>query len=336
MKRKEWVDIAKGITILLMILGHNVIGTKLGSLINTFHMPIFFILSGYLYREKELSVVVKNTGKKVLIPYVVTVFFLTLGRVIRNLYQPEVYSYQPWFEVIKNTLLGGVCGFGCGPQESYIHFPYMEVWTVGALWFLPTYFWATVLFAFIQKKTTSCKMERSIVIIMLASIGYIIPQFWIWLPTNFDIALFCLIYIYMGYLVSGRELSKMKWYTYLMVIFVFIVAGVYYHSTALNIRSIPSVITVSSAIAGSLLMVYLAKWIEDKLKVASRMMAWLGRNTLIILCVHLLCLELMPYELIIEKLGLISYYRVTRLVIDVTIAIVGTWLIGITKKKMLK
>lgn len=50
--RIEWVDIAKGIAILLVVLGHT--GLAVGSaryldaFIYSFHLPLFFVLSGYL------------------------------------------------------------------------------------------------------------------------------------------------------------------------------------------------------------------------------------------------------------------------------------------------
>lgn len=46
-KRIEWVDIAKGIAIMLMVIGHEVSNGLVYALIFSFHMPLFFILSGY-------------------------------------------------------------------------------------------------------------------------------------------------------------------------------------------------------------------------------------------------------------------------------------------------
>ena len=49
-KRIEYLDIAKGVGILLVVLGHNdfeVISLFVQRLIYSFHMPLFFFLSGY-------------------------------------------------------------------------------------------------------------------------------------------------------------------------------------------------------------------------------------------------------------------------------------------------
>ena len=48
-QRVEWIDCAKGITMLLVILGHSVYGSLRG-VIFSFHMPLFFIMSCLTYR----------------------------------------------------------------------------------------------------------------------------------------------------------------------------------------------------------------------------------------------------------------------------------------------
>lgn len=47
-QRIDWIDFAKGITILLVIIGHNVSGPLRGAIFS-FHMPLFFILSCVTY-----------------------------------------------------------------------------------------------------------------------------------------------------------------------------------------------------------------------------------------------------------------------------------------------
>lgn len=43
-KRVEWIDLAKGIGILLVIIGHSKIYGGLKIFIFSFHMPLFFVL----------------------------------------------------------------------------------------------------------------------------------------------------------------------------------------------------------------------------------------------------------------------------------------------------
>lgn len=48
--RENWIDWAKSIGIMLVIMGHYGMGDKIyGTFIYAFHMPLFFIVSGYLF-----------------------------------------------------------------------------------------------------------------------------------------------------------------------------------------------------------------------------------------------------------------------------------------------
>lgn len=51
MKRVESVTIAKAIGIILMVVGHSGLGGYPIRFIYLFHMPLFFFLSGYCFKE---------------------------------------------------------------------------------------------------------------------------------------------------------------------------------------------------------------------------------------------------------------------------------------------
>lgn len=51
-QREDWADFAKGIGIILVRFGHQkIFGKKLIYLIYAFHMPLFFMISGYFYKN---------------------------------------------------------------------------------------------------------------------------------------------------------------------------------------------------------------------------------------------------------------------------------------------
>lgn len=75
MERNKQVDIIRGGAILLVVLEH-ALGTSdnfLAKIILSFHMPVFFILSGYLAHEKitgDFGTVIKKKVKRLLIPQI--------------------------------------------------------------------------------------------------------------------------------------------------------------------------------------------------------------------------------------------------------------------------
>jgi fucose 4-O-acetylase-like acetyltransferase len=53
-KRMPWIDALKGIGMLAVIAGH-ILPTPVHDLVYTFHMPLFFFISGYLFRPKGIA-----------------------------------------------------------------------------------------------------------------------------------------------------------------------------------------------------------------------------------------------------------------------------------------
>lgn len=53
--RDDKVSITKGIGILLMVIAHAGLPEMFSRFIYMFHMPLFFFMSGYCFKEKYLS-----------------------------------------------------------------------------------------------------------------------------------------------------------------------------------------------------------------------------------------------------------------------------------------
>ena len=73
--RQPWIDAAKGIGVLLVIIGHLLYSSTLDSLnqaIYSFHTPLFFVLSGYVdHRRTNRKDYYKRKTRRLVIPYVI-------------------------------------------------------------------------------------------------------------------------------------------------------------------------------------------------------------------------------------------------------------------------
>lgn len=134
-KRLDYFDMAKGFGIILVVLGHiEYISDPLRVWISSFHMPLFFVVSGMLiYYKSEpdlpLNTILKKKAKGILIPYLwfsILYFFID----ILNLYLNKINLMT-----FKKNALSSVTFYG-----------------VSVLWFLPALFLAEFLFLFLQKK----------------------------------------------------------------------------------------------------------------------------------------------------------------------------------------
>lgn len=74
-KRIEWIDVAKALAIILVGIGHYNCPRGLQIWIYSFHMPLFFILSGVTLDIKKYKFVkfVKRKAKAFLVPWLMAV-----------------------------------------------------------------------------------------------------------------------------------------------------------------------------------------------------------------------------------------------------------------------
>lgn len=54
-ERVQWIDNCKGVAICFVILGHTLLTNNSWLIIYSFHMPLFFFLSGLVCNEKKYT-----------------------------------------------------------------------------------------------------------------------------------------------------------------------------------------------------------------------------------------------------------------------------------------
>ena len=122
-ERDRTFDIMKGIGILLMITAHffNWNHLVLGRCINSFHMPMFFCLSGYFYKYKsDWKKYVKKKIGTLWIPFevssiIMSLFYYVMGiqrdTSIKDLFK-IFHRYPPSGSVITENAKRGSAGHG--------------------------------------------------------------------------------------------------------------------------------------------------------------------------------------------------------------------------------
>lgn len=99
-ERKEYLDAVKGIGDILVIWGHVYAPEYINIFIYSFHMPLFFIVSGMLLNvDENTNVFIKNKCKNLMYPYFVFSFFTILFKGL--IYDWNIKATN---NMVKNTL----------------------------------------------------------------------------------------------------------------------------------------------------------------------------------------------------------------------------------------
>lgn len=137
-KRIIEIDIAKGILIFLVILGHSPLDRWLSSGIGSFHMAAFFCLSGFTYNYKGdfYSFCHKKT-KSLISHYILFSVILIYLATIKHIFHVGLDNYSFW---------GGI-------ESIFIPYSGRNTTHVYYLWFLPSLFFIETSLAFSQTLT---------------------------------------------------------------------------------------------------------------------------------------------------------------------------------------
>ena len=185
-KKETWLYNAKAIGIILVIIGHTRWGylESIIRIIYSFHMPLFFFLSGYVYKRIDSKRFYKITNK-LFVRYLLysllfsVSFLLVSGKKIKV---PEL---------VKNVIFGY---FTAGDPAT-------------TLWFLLTLYVTTLIFALLER-TISDKRILLIGSTIIMSIGYVLIIYLVRLPLRVQTSFVCLLFFAVGWLIKENNLQK--------------------------------------------------------------------------------------------------------------------------------
>lgn len=287
-KRLAWVDVAKGIAIVLVITGHTIqMDSPLRPVIFMFHMPLFFIMAGYTFKLRSLKDELITSAKRLLIPYLL-LFFIWNG--VEWLKRPDAFTGSTIGEFFLRMI------FASGSENVD-----MGITAVGMAWFLMCLFVSKVLLNVLLTlfKRTKCHLAiQAVVFLVLAFVGAFLDYRWhIFLPFDLDIAFVTVGFMWCGYLARQKgffERVGMRWYVVVAALVVFVVA-IRFGSLELATRAYGGFpLCLLGALAGSYLACWVSRLIERFSKLLTRFFAFLGRNSMLIYCFH--CIDwLIPW-----------------------------------------
>lgn len=183
--RLSYFDLYRGFGILLMVMGHTALfGQRFDHYIHAFHMPLFFLVSGYFAKpekERKFLPFVAHIAQTLLVPYLVFAIFLC---------QPLHYLYTHDFS-LRYMLL------------SLVSSNHNRIDVAGAYWFLLCLFSCRVLFWGVMR--FEHWWQRATIVALLSLAG-LLECFR--LPLCLDSAMSMLGVMYIGYIVKSYQKNR--------------------------------------------------------------------------------------------------------------------------------
>lgn len=121
--RLEWLDAAKGIAIVLVVIGHAWKSIAVRDPIYAFHMPFFFIAAGYVSRPVPLREFALKQWRSLGVPYVAFLVCLMLADPLIELSRGHAPMFRSIGAAVKAGFMGG----------TELHGPLTAFWFVPCL-----------------------------------------------------------------------------------------------------------------------------------------------------------------------------------------------------------
>lgn len=282
LNRVQWVDFAKGVAIILMVVAHVIWqGTNLIAFIYTFHMPFFFVMAGYLLNTEKWSRrwegFISKLGRRLLIPY-----FLA-----------NILHYPIWF--IFCHCFGRLAIYDWAtrdPVEVILAFFVGNTYNIGIwliltpLWFLPCLFFAEIIFLKLNELfgKNPAKMIKIIILVSLA--GCLMKSLPIIL--GLDIALAAQIFIFFGnWIRKNNFLDRLNFGT-CIIFFAIMFAVTYFNGRiAMHNRTYGNpILFYIGGIVGSLFVMKISMWLANLKNKACEFVKFCGAQSMSILVFH--------------------------------------------------
>ncbi len=314
--RKAWIDQARGLSIFLVVYGHNF--PAIEPYIYSFHVPLFFFISGMFHPKNVDIKTIWRRAKMIQVPYFVWASLLFLFW----FFVGKDYGKTSELELsVVDNLIG--IFYAQGGQQ------FMS-WGI-PLWFLPCIFLVFLLASALNKLKSN--PLRYIFSIATIALGF----FWaaytgIHLPWSLDVAMVALSFYIAGGILKETlfGIEKLKLWVSLLILL-----GIHVVTHYLNVEKVDmyrseygnQLLFLISGLTGSVFYVLLFKGIP-----LFKFFEYIGKHTIVILATHIRALTVIKLVIfLVVGTTVFQFTEAEKLILAVAqiiIVIPVIWLVG--------
>lgn len=287
MNRYKYLDIARGIGLMLVIISHS---CGLSHYLINFYIPLFFLVSGYIYKEgRSYGENISRKAKRLLIPYFgySALLFAFYAAIRRNASE------------ILESAFGIVYSRYClYDTTQFADNRYLFTVANGAMWYLTAFFAASLVYHLVIDRCLASKKFLAGCAAVLLAVTMALAELPILLPWSLDLACVGTLFLIVGTFLGRAKFFERDWNIPLVLLVFAVYVGLSYINPGINMSvreygvygalSVPFFILIG--ISGSLLCIWLAKLVQNLL--IGRVLGYIGQNTIVLLALHILGLEL--------------------------------------------
>ena len=310
-ERLEYVDILKGIGILLVIFSHS--GAEGGAMmyVGGVFIPLFFIASGYTSKplNKSLLSLLRVRTLRLLKPY--SFFSLLL-----------LLLYQRFtFLDIAGIFYSRYCLYPYGSGDNLI----LMGGGSPPLWFLTSLLTASVPFFLLQRYSK----YTSWLILLFLAYTFVCQFLPVLLPWSLDTACLMAIFMYMGLLLRNGRWQQDFPLTYgLMLLVVYVLLCTLNGELNVSVREYgySFLLYLLTGLTGTVILLRVSRFLQGSR--IGEFLATIGRHSLVIFCIQMFLLRL-SHQLFHQLLSLpvegLSFYLISVIKI-LLVAVVGLYI----------
>lgn len=264
-QRIEWIDVSKGIAIILMVLGHTTIPKPISNFIWAFHMPLFFIASGLCTKWGGGGYInfIKKKTISLLIPFIIySIVVLPIAISIGTT------TFNKW-------LLTG--------------------WQGIALWFIPVLYFSLLISKLVINIVTVHIFGGLAFIVSLLVVGVVLCHYNIghnWTLSSIPYATF-LILLGAYFKKWIHKINEPKWYYVIASLIVTIVVSQIWRLDMAWNHIMPIIPITIGACSGTYLVFSISSYICKYCKTIKAILSAIGMETYIILAFSQIIIMLM-------------------------------------------
>ncbi len=321
--RIEYFDLARGLCMIAIVLGHLQI-EQINRFVFTFHIPVFFLITGYFLNPGEKVVDMANKKIRTLIrPYFTSCLMTIIFSFLFN-----VFVFHKTVNEIINDVLHWVTASLYGSGEN-IYDPFI-VPGIGAIWFLWATMWGIIVTLLLMKLP---RIARFIVIIVLVILAKVSADHIMFLPLSIQPGLIAALYIYAGYEwrnIKDKSVSMRTWIKVLTGIMALLVWAEF----ILSFRSFwlvtcdigRGVQDVIGSFCASAMVIAFSFFADKYARRFTGFIRFLGRYSILTLAAHIIELNTFPWTEYDYLLDINGVNSVISLILKIAVKFIWIYL----------